>query len=201
MKKKNNIACTPLKKTRSHVDFAGFTLFEMLIAVALMGLLLSAVLGVETQLLKGDKTSRESKEEVQNIYAALTLFDEDVSSYLEGLKGAPYQLIFNTLSYTYQTEENNSGIEKVVYLVQKSQNSATLLRQKSDKFIETAPAFSPLIVAKNIHLSYADQSGSFYGSWENIQKEPTSITLTVEDFSGHTWQRTIPLMVKEKDAD
>ena len=51
---------------------------EMLIAVALAGVLLTAVLSTSTNLLKSEKHVRTHKEISQDIYAVFQLIEKDI---------------------------------------------------------------------------------------------------------------------------
>lgn len=178
----------------------GFTLLELLIAVALMGVLLSAVLGVETQLIKGDKSARESKEYVQDIYSTLTLFEDDVTLMLESFKGKTLKLSFRKQEEASSFDTQKSNIQQVTYLVQRETGKATLLREEQDAFIQSPPSFTPLLSAKNIYFSYMNKEKVSTPVWESTFSLPVSISLFIEDEEGHVWQRTVPLIVRSENG-
>lgn len=176
--------------------FSGFTLFEMLIAVALMALLLTATLGSGVSLLKGDKQAREQKYATQDIYASLHKMEQDISRYLSDFKAdSAGGLSFRILETDDLADVLRSGQKQVSYRIDRVDGLVKIYRLERDAFMNVEPVESELLVAKNVLISYMNDNRKSSFAWSGT-KTPALVVIRITDKNGRLWERSIPVMVR-----
>ena len=175
----------------------GFTLLEMLVALAVASLLLGAVAGIGVRITGNIQKGREDVQEIQSIYATLDMLEKDLSTYHHDFKGlSPWG--FHFIKLEEDMGADRSGYQTVAYEATPLAKQAHLHRTVGDELVDVENHKAHIMTASKITFSYLNDRQQKLPAWTSgsSQKGPLAVAVEITDKKGNSWQRLIPLMVR-----
>jgi general secretion pathway protein J len=192
------------ERTRRHIRArarhdAGFTLMEMLIAIALMGIVLSALAGITAQWVPNWNRglARVQRNELVDIALSRLVADIGAAEFVPPNRKAIKPLFVGTeLSIIFVRSalgpNTKSGLE-VVRIAETADGAGLALVRSRAPFAPTdvnapvspPPAFSDPVVLLRVPLrlsfAYAGRDGVWRNAWSDDRAMPTSVRFTVRN--------------------
>jgi prepilin-type N-terminal cleavage/methylation domain-containing protein len=179
----------------------GFTLLEMLVALTVASVLLVGLAGLTGQLGRGLEKNRAARDTAFEAYAALNLFDDDLTQYLSGFGAdSPARFGFTTLRDAgWASPENGdrtSGRFSVTYETRTEGPSPTpvLYRVWKDAALDVEPQETKLAEGFAVEAAYMSKQNDVLGAWPANTEPPVAVRLRLTAPDGRQWERTTPLM-------
>ncbi|WP_315752019.1 MULTISPECIES: prepilin-type N-terminal cleavage/methylation domain-containing protein [unclassified Bradyrhizobium] len=181
--------------TRSNDTQAGFTLVEVLVAMVLMGLLISALLAITSQWLPNWDRGLYSIQRSESISMALDRIGADIAA-SEFIKpdGQAKSVLFDgsetsiTLVRTALGPHRGSGLD-VVRITEGGGDGAALTRTRA-AFAPGSPSArdfgDPVVLLKapyRVSFAYAGTDRIWSPSWQDAERLPAAVRVTVHDGS------------------
>ncbi len=181
-------------------DRRGFTLLELLVALALLVIIAAAVYGSYFSVIRGRDSALAGMESLRETTVTLALLRKEISSALfrSGDKrlffvvedrdqfGKPASnLSFTTLGMTRSGDTPSSDLRAVRYQTREKEGKLLLARSEKELFFDIDPQFYPQMEELEGFLVECYDSGKWVRSWDTALNarlpEAVRITLTVKD--------------------
>jgi general secretion pathway protein J len=177
----------------------GFTLMEMLIAIALMGVVLSALATITAQWIPNWHRgfARVQHNEILDVVLSRLVADVGAAEFVTANRKATKPLFEGAeLSVTFVRTAlgpNTRPSLEVVRISQTADRSGSLLVRSRAPFAPTdpdAPQSLPTVFTDQVALlrapyqlsfAYADRDGRWHDRWQNEDGMPTSVRFTIRD--------------------
>ena len=178
----------------------GFTLLELLVAVALLVIIAAAVYGSYFSVIRGRDSATAGMEALRETTATLTLLRKEISSALyrsddkklsfvvedRDQFGKPASnLAFSTLGMTRSGDTPSSDLRVVSYRTREKEGKLLLARSEKELFFDIEPQQYPQMEALEGFLVECYDNGKWVRSWDTALNgklpEAVRITLSVKD--------------------
>ena len=178
----------------------GFTLLELLVALALLVIIAAAVYGSYFTVIRGRDSATAGMEALRETAATLALLRKEISSalYRSGDKklsfvvedrdqfGKPASnLAFSTLGMTRSGDTPSSDLRVVSYRTREKEGKLLLARSEKELFFDIEPQQYPQMEALEGFLVECYDNGKWVRSWDTALNgklpEAVRITLSVRD--------------------
>lgn len=180
----------------------GFTLMEMLVAIMLMGILLTGVIGVVPQFTKNIRANEYKRSSIEEIYTSLTMIENDVNNYYRNFNGEFMTLKMQTLKNLPKGSHKKirSPILDIGYSIETKlvdgKSQSTLFRLEKGTLMESGVLKTKLMTADLLSFGYLNDSATWEPAWRSEQqKAPVALRVIVEK-NGHKWTREMPFIVR-----
>ena len=187
----------------SHLPLAphnGFTLLELLVALALLVIIAAAVYGSYFTVIRGRNSAIAGMESLRETTSTLALLRKEISSaiYRNGDKrlsfvvedrdqyGKPASnLTLSTLGMTRAGDTPSSDLRVVSYRAREKEAKLLLVRSEKELFFDIEPQQYPQMDDLEGFLVECDDNGKWVRSWDTALNgklpEAVRITLSVKD--------------------
>jgi len=175
----------------------GFTLLEMLVALAVASILMLGIFGVTGQMGQSVQKNDDILKRDMAIFAAMSQFEKDIFGYAKNMQSPnPFELQFMSVKGP-SLGQSASGISEIRYLVETTpEGKARLLRQEADSLFSNIKLSTDTVTAESIYFVVHDENGREQSPWRNASAPPTAISLHINTGGEATWVRTVPLLVR-----
>ncbi len=179
---------------------AGFTLLELLVALALLVIIAAAVYGSYFTVIRGRDSATAGMESLRETAATLAQLRREISSalYRSGDKrlsfvvedrdqfGKPASnLTFTTLGMTRSGDLPSSDLREVSYRPREKEGKLLLARSEKELFFRMEPQQYPQMEELEGFLVECDDNGKWVRSWDTTLNgklpDAVRITLTVKE--------------------
>ncbi len=184
-------------------DKQGFTLLELLVALALLVIIAAALYGSYFTVIRGRDSATTGMESLRESAATLAQLRREIASalYRSGDKrlsfvvedrdqfGKPASnLIFSTLGMTRPGEAPSSDLREVRYGIREKEGKLLLARGEKELFFDLEPQQYPQMEEIESFLVECEDSGKWVRSWDTALNgklpDAVRITLIVKDGDG-----------------
>ena len=179
---------------------AGFTLLELLVALALLVIIAAAVYGSYFTVIRGRDSATAGMESLRETAATLAQLRREISSALYRREdkrlffvvedrdqfGKPASnLTFTTLGMTRSGDSPSSDLREVSYRPREKEGRLLLARSEKELFFKIEPQQYPQMEELEGFLVECDDNGKWVRSWDTTLNgklpDAVRITLTVKE--------------------
>ncbi len=184
----------------SSLPRAGFTLLELLVALALLVIIAAAVYGSYFTVIRGRDSATAGMESLRETAATLAQLRREISSALYRREdkrlffvvedrdqfGKPASnLTFTTLGMTRSGDSPSSDLREVSYRPREKEGRLLLARSEKELFFKIEPQQYPQMEELEGFLVECDDNGKWVRSWDTTLNgklpDAVRITLTVKE--------------------
>ena len=184
----------------SSLPRAGFTLLELLVALALLVIIAAAVYGSYFTVIRGRDSATAGMESLRETAATLAQLRREISSALYRREdkrlsfvvedrdqfGKPASnLTFTTLGMTRSGDSPSSDLREVSYRPREKEGRLLLARSEKELFFKMEPQQYPQMEELEGFLVECDDNGKWVRSWDTTLNgklpDGVRITLTVKE--------------------
>lgn len=170
--------------TYQQIDNKGFTLLEVLIAIAIFSLVSLSSFTIFDSVLKGDATAKERSDRQNELQRAFIIIERDITQIAR--RSIRYEGEAPSAQYIQSASDSFAAEEQAIAFVRQGWTNPGLLLPRSDMQAVAYRIYEETL--QRLHANFVDSVVGEEPKVRTLVKDVTAITF--EYYDGQKWQKT-----------